>query len=164
MEDCKPAPSPFLSGVKLSATCTSPEVDASLLVVFYTWLILVLTFPLTLVVLPIICKLLMKVTRKQQKEFFDIFEVQFSLGLITVQGETFVGWFHWFRLGRRSWWSKVYCRLCFQSGIWTCTWACKKQQALSLSLAEAEYRAVVNANQEVLWLRQILSEFGFEQQ
>ena len=30
MEDCKPAPSPFQSGVKLSATCTSPEVDATL--------------------------------------------------------------------------------------------------------------------------------------
>ena len=30
MEYCKPAPSPFLSGVKLSTTCTSPEVDATL--------------------------------------------------------------------------------------------------------------------------------------
>ena len=30
MEDCKPAPSPFQSGVKLSATCTSLEVDATL--------------------------------------------------------------------------------------------------------------------------------------
>ena len=30
MEDCKPAPSPFQSGVKISATCTSPEVDATL--------------------------------------------------------------------------------------------------------------------------------------
>ena len=30
MEDCKPAPSPFQFGVKLSATCTSPEVDATL--------------------------------------------------------------------------------------------------------------------------------------
>ena len=30
MEDCKPAPSPFKSGVKISATCTSPEVDATL--------------------------------------------------------------------------------------------------------------------------------------
>src|SRR5882757_9171358 len=28
----------------------------------------------------------MKVTGKQQKEYFDIFEVQFSLGFITVQG------------------------------------------------------------------------------
>ena len=26
------------------------------------------------------------------------------------------------------------------------TWACKKQQALALSLAEAEYQAVVNAS------------------
>ena len=44
------------------------------------------------------------------------------------------------------------------------TWACKKQLALSLSPTEAEYRAAVNANQEALWLRKILLEFGFEQQ
>ena len=30
MEDCKPTPSPFLFGVKLSATCTSLELDATL--------------------------------------------------------------------------------------------------------------------------------------
>ena len=30
MEDCKPTPSPFQSTVKLCATCTSPEVDATL--------------------------------------------------------------------------------------------------------------------------------------
>ena len=30
MEDCKPFPSPFQSGAKLFATCTSPEVDATL--------------------------------------------------------------------------------------------------------------------------------------
>jgi hypothetical protein len=30
MEYCKPTPSPFQSGVKLSLTCTSPEVDATL--------------------------------------------------------------------------------------------------------------------------------------
>ena len=30
MEDYKPAPSPFQSGVKLSVTCTTPEVDATL--------------------------------------------------------------------------------------------------------------------------------------
>ena len=30
MDDCKPAPSPFQSGVKLTATCTSPEVDTTL--------------------------------------------------------------------------------------------------------------------------------------
>jgi hypothetical protein len=30
MEDCKPTPSPFQSGVNLATTCTSPEVDATL--------------------------------------------------------------------------------------------------------------------------------------
>ena len=30
MEECKPAPSPFQSGVKLSTTCNSPEVYATL--------------------------------------------------------------------------------------------------------------------------------------
>ena len=52
----------------------------------------------------------------------------------------------------------------FSLGSGPVTWACKKQQALALSLAETEYQAVVNASQEVLWIRQILSEFGFEQQ
>jgi hypothetical protein len=44
------------------------------------------------------------------------------------------------------------------------TWACKKQQAISLSSAEVKYQAMVNASQEALWLRQILSEFGFQHQ
>ena len=52
----------------------------------------------------------------------------------------------------------------FSPGSRPVTWACKKQQALSLSSTEAEYRAAINASQEALWLRQILSEFGFEQQ
>ena len=30
MEDCKPSPSPFESGVKFSVTCTTLEVDATL--------------------------------------------------------------------------------------------------------------------------------------
>ena len=52
----------------------------------------------------------------------------------------------------------------FSLGSGPVTWACKKQQALALSLAEAKYQATVNASQEALWLRQILSKFGFEQQ
>ena len=52
----------------------------------------------------------------------------------------------------------------FSMGYGPATWACKKQQALALSLAESEYRAAVNASQEALWIRQILSEFGFKQQ
>ena len=52
----------------------------------------------------------------------------------------------------------------FSLGSRPLTWACKKQQALALSSEEAKYQAAVNASQEALWLRQILSEFGFEQQ
>ena len=52
----------------------------------------------------------------------------------------------------------------FSLGSGPVTWACKKQQALALSLVEAEYRTTVNASQEALWLQQILLEFGFEQQ
>ncbi|KAH9300794.1 hypothetical protein KI387_012377, partial [Taxus chinensis] len=42
-------------------------------------------------------------------------------------------------------------------------WACKKQQAIALSSLEAEYRAVVTMSQQILWLRQLLTEFGFPQ-
>jgi hypothetical protein len=52
----------------------------------------------------------------------------------------------------------------FNLGSRPVTWACKKQRAIALSSAEAKYRATVNAGQEALWLRQILSEFGFQQQ
>eukprot|EP00253_Pinus_taeda_P001549 PITA_01549 len=52
----------------------------------------------------------------------------------------------------------------FTLGSGPITWACKKQSAISLSSAEAEYRGVVEASKEALWLRQILSEFCFQQQ
>ena len=38
----------------------------------------------------------------------------------------------------------------FSLGSRPITWACKKQQALALSLAEVEYQAAVNASQEAL--------------
>jgi hypothetical protein len=41
------------------------------------------------------------------------------------------------------------------------TWSCKKQHAHALSSTEAEYRAAVLASQEALWLRQLMTEFGF---
>eukprot|EP00253_Pinus_taeda_P031388 PITA_31388 len=52
----------------------------------------------------------------------------------------------------------------FTLGSGPITLACKKQADISLSSAEAEYRGAVEASKEALWLRQILSEFGFEQQ
>eukprot|EP00253_Pinus_taeda_P029104 PITA_29104 len=52
----------------------------------------------------------------------------------------------------------------FTLGLGPITWACKKQGDISLSLAEVEYRGVVEASKEALWLHQILSKFGFQQQ
>eukprot|EP00253_Pinus_taeda_P030109 PITA_30109 len=52
----------------------------------------------------------------------------------------------------------------FTLGSRPITWACKKQSAISLSSVEAEYRGAIEASKEVLWLRQILSEFCFQWQ
>eukprot|EP00253_Pinus_taeda_P019175 PITA_19175 len=52
----------------------------------------------------------------------------------------------------------------FTLGSGPITWACKKQSAISLSLAEVEYCGDVEASKEALCLCQILSEFGFQQQ
>eukprot|EP00253_Pinus_taeda_P032982 PITA_32982 len=52
----------------------------------------------------------------------------------------------------------------FTLGSRPITWAVKKQAAISLSSVEAEYRGAVEASKEALWLRQILSVFGFQQQ
>eukprot|EP00253_Pinus_taeda_P035057 PITA_35057 len=115
MEDCKPAPSPFQSGVKLSVSCTSPEVDATL----YR---------------------------------------QLAKAAPLLDGFTDSDW-----AGdpndRKSTASYV-----FTLGSGPITWACKKQGAIFLSSAEAEYHGAVEASKEALWLRQILSEFCFEQQ
>ena len=41
----------------------------------------------------------------------------------------------------------------FSLGLGPVTWVYKKQHAIALSSAEAEYRAMINASQEALWLR-----------
>eukprot|EP00253_Pinus_taeda_P015174 PITA_15174 len=50
----------------------------------------------------------------------------------------------------------------FTLGSGPITWAFKKQSAISLSSAKIEYRGAVEASKEAMWLRQILSEFGFQ--
>eukprot|EP00253_Pinus_taeda_P004234 PITA_04234 len=52
----------------------------------------------------------------------------------------------------------------FTLGSGPITWDCKKQSAISLSLAEVECRGAVEASKEALWLCHILSKFGFQQQ
>eukprot|EP00253_Pinus_taeda_P008628 PITA_08628 len=52
----------------------------------------------------------------------------------------------------------------FTLGSGPMTWACKKQSTIALSFAKANNRYAVEASKEALWLCQILSEFGFQQQ
>ena len=42
------------------------------------------------------------------------------------------------------------------------SWSRKKQSAIALSSTEAEYRGVVNAATQCLWLQGLLGECGFE--
>eukprot|EP00253_Pinus_taeda_P024109 PITA_24109 len=107
MEDCKPAPSPFQSGVKLSVSCTSPEVDATL----YRQLVGKLLY--------------LTHTRP---------DLSFVVGLVA----------RFMQNPRESHW--------------------KAAKRILRYVREAEYRGAVEASKEALWLRQILSEFGFEQQ
>jgi hypothetical protein len=82
------------------------------------------------------------------------FGIQYSSGASQLVGFTDFDW-----AGsvddRKSTSGFVYCL-----GSAPVTWSCKKQSAIALSSAEAEYRAAVLASQEVLWLRQLLTEFG----
>ena len=50
----------------------------------------------------------------------------------------------------------------FMIGSRPICWSNKKQAALALSLAEAEYRGAVNASIQAVWLHGILKEFGIE--
>eukprot|EP00253_Pinus_taeda_P015173 PITA_15173 len=52
----------------------------------------------------------------------------------------------------------------FTVGFGSITWDGKKQSFISLSSAEAEYHGTIEASKEALWLCQILSDFGFQQQ
>ena len=76
-----------------------------------------------------------------------MFEVQLNLGFITVQGgePLLVGFTDSDWVGDPDD-RKAIAGYVFSLGSGPITWACKKQQALALSLAEAEYRAAVNAN------------------
>ena len=45
----------------------------------------------------------------------------------------------------------------------TVSWTSKKQATVALSTAEAEYMATGAATQEIMWLRSLLNEMGYEQ-
>ena len=69
----------------------------------------------------------MKFIGKQQKEYFVIFEVQFSLGFITVQGETFMVGFTDLDWADDPDDRNSTAGYVFNLGSGPITWACKKQ-------------------------------------
>eukprot|EP00253_Pinus_taeda_P026293 PITA_26293 len=133
MEYCKSAPSPFHFGAKISVTCPSPEVDATLY-----------------------CQLVGKLLYLTHTRP----ELSFVVGLIArfMQNPHEI---HWKAAKRILCYVRGYV---FALGSGPITWACKKQSVISLSSAEAEYRGAIETSKEALWLCQILSEFGFQQQ
>ena len=52
---------------------------------------------------------------------------------------------------------------CMYLGNSIISWKCKKQERVSRSSTEAEYRAMASACSEILWLRGLLSDLGFAQ-
>lgn len=42
------------------------------------------------------------------------------------------------------------------------SWRCKKQPTVALSSTEAEYKGFLDAGQEGIWIRRLMSNFGFE--
>eukprot|EP00253_Pinus_taeda_P021769 PITA_21769 len=167
MEDCNPSPSPLQSGVKLSVTCTSPEVDATL----YRQLVgkllyLTHTRPDLSFVVSLIARFMQTPRESHWKAAKRILRyvrgtLQFEIHYSAEASPLLVGFTDSDWAGypddRKSTVGYVFT-------LGPISWACKKQAAISLSSAEAEYCGAVEASKEALWLRQILSEFGFEQQ
>eukprot|EP00253_Pinus_taeda_P002291 PITA_02291 len=167
MEDYKPAPSPFQYRAKLSVTCTSPEVDATLdHQLVGKLLYLTHTRPDLSFAVGLIARFMQNPHESHWKAAKRILRyvrgtVQFGIHYSAEASPLLVGF-------TDSDWAvdlddrKSTAGYVFTLGLGPITWACKKQSAISLSSAEAEYHGAVKACKEALWLRQTLSEFGFQ--
>eukprot|EP00253_Pinus_taeda_P025520 PITA_25520 len=159
MEECKPAPYPFQSGAKLSITCTSPKVDATL---YYQHvgklLYLTHTRPDAIGLIAWFMKNPHESHWKAAKRILHYVQdtVQFGIHYSVEESLLLVGFIDSDWAGdlndRKSTASYV-----FTLGYGPIIWACKKQSAISLSSVEEEYYGTIEASKEALWLRWILS-------
>ena len=150
-EYSKPSPSPFHFGVKNVSTCTSPEVDSALyhqlvcILLYLTHTRLDLSFVVGLVsrYMKIPHEIHWKETKRILLYVCGI--VQFGIHYSSWGTPLLVGF-------TNSDWAgdpddrKSIAGYVFSLGSGPVTWACKKHQVIALSLAEAKYRAAVNAS------------------
>jgi hypothetical protein len=164
MEDSKPTPSPFQSGVKLDATCTSPEFDATL----YCYLVgslLYLTHTCSDIsfVVGLVARYMQTPhERKASKRILRYvqgivqFGIHYSLGgTPLLVGFTNLDW------ADNPDDRKYTAGYVFSLGSGPVTWAYKKQQAIVLSSAEAEYRAVINEISMILLIKMFSTDLLF---
>jgi hypothetical protein len=169
MDDCKPTPSPFQSRVNLSATCTSHEVDATLChQLVGSLLYLTHTCPDLSFVVGVVARYMKTPHESHWKEakrilFYVCVTVQFRIHYSSGGTPLLVGFTDSDWAGDPDNWKST-ASYVFILGSGPVTWVCKKQQAIALSSAKAEYQVAVNASQEALWLRQSLPMFGFQHQ
>ncbi|XP_057834934.2 secreted RxLR effector protein 161-like [Cryptomeria japonica] len=165
MADCKPAPTPFLSGVKLEASCSSPLVDATL----YHQLVGSLIYlthmrPDISYAVGLVSRFMQEPHElhwKAAKRILHYVQGTHSYGIhytasmnIDLVGHIDLDW------ASDSQDHESTSGYCFSLGSGLISWSSKKQSAIALSSTEAEYQGAVNASIEAIWLQNILTKFG----
>eukprot|EP00253_Pinus_taeda_P023454 PITA_23454 len=140
MADCKPAPTPFLSGVRLEDGGDTPLVDSTL----YRQLVGSLLY--------------LTHSRPDLSYAGTItFGIHYAVGsALNLLGFTDSDWVG-DSIDRKS--TSGYSLSLGSSPI---CWSSKKQAAIALSSAEAEYKGVVNITIHTLWLQNFLTELGIQ--
>ncbi|XP_057863759.2 secreted RxLR effector protein 161-like [Cryptomeria japonica] len=165
MSDCKPTPTPFLSGVKLEDGQDTPLVDCTL----YRQLVgslLYLTHsrPDLSYAVGVVSKYMYEPHELHWKVAKRIlhyvqgtpsYEIHYSTGCtLDLIGYTDSDW------AGDSIDRKSTSRYVLSLGSGPICWSSKKQSSIALSSTKAEYRGVVNATIQVLWLQNFLIELG----
>jgi hypothetical protein len=169
MTECKPVGSPFLSGVRLEDGVTTPLVDNTLYrQLVGSLLYLTHTHPDLSYAVSVVSRYMQephelhwKVAKrilryvKGTPSFGIYYAVDCPLSLVGYTDSDWVG----DGTDHKSTSGYVFI---FGSG--PLCWSSKKQEAISLSTTEAEYRGAVNAATQCIWLQGLLSEFGIQYQ
>lgn len=167
MIECKPATSPFLSGIRFEDACTTPLVDSTL----YRQLVgslLYLTHTRPDISYAVgVCSRYMKEPHelhwKATKRILRYVKITSSFGIFYAADcpLSLIGYIDsdWVGDGsdRKSTSGYVFN---FSSSPFF--WSSKKQSTIALSTTEAEYRGAANAATQVVWLQGLISEFGIQ--